>query len=128
MTAVEGAIVRPDVPQHFMVLKPVGHRVTAKRNDAVVAQSDDAVWLMEVGKTLYAPVLYFPRDAVRIEMQREDKSTHCPLKGDASYFNIPGDDESAGFAWTYDDPLEFSTAIKGMIAFYGDKVSLEIGR
>ncbi len=127
MTTLEGAIARPDAPQHFMVLKPVGRRVTVIRNDTVVAQSDDAVWLMEAGKSLYAPVLYFPRDAIQVELLREDKSTHCPLKGDASYFSLPEDEESAGFAWSYENPLEFSQAIEGKIAFYCDRVTFKIG-
>ncbi|MGI9353913.1 MAG: DUF427 domain-containing protein [Rhizobiaceae bacterium] len=123
---ISGAIARPDVPQHFMVLQPVGQRVIVKRGETVVAESGDAVWLMEAGKTLYPPVIYLPTGDLKVALVSEDKTTHCPLKGDASYFSLPGDEDAKEFAWSYEDPLAFSQPIKGLIAFYRDKVTVEI--
>ena len=49
------------------------------------------------------------------------KSTHCPLKGDASYFTLNGEE----IAWTYDRPFEWSEQLRGHIAFYANKVAIE---
>jgi len=124
----EGAIARPDVPQHFMVLRPVGQRVVVRRGELMIAGSEDAVWLMEAGKTLYPPVIYLPKDDLKVKLVSEEKTTHCPLKGDATYFSLPGDDDAREFGWSYEEPLEFSQPIKRLVAFYGDKVTIEIGR
>lgn len=110
-----------------MVLQPVGQQVIVKRGEIVVAESGDAVWLMEAGKTLYPPVIYIPKNDLKVELTGDEKTTHCPLKGDASYFSLPGDDDAKEFAWSYENPLAFSQPIKGLIAFYRDKVTIEIG-
>ena len=62
----------------------------------------------------------------KIELEPENKSTYCPLKGDASYFSIPDTPGMENCAWSYEESLEFSKPIKGLIAFYGDKVKIEI--
>jgi len=120
-------IQRPTVPQHFMVLRTVKGRVTItlpKGN--VVAQSDNAVRLMEAGKTLYDPVIYVPISDVVIELHRNEKTSHCPLKGDAVYFDIKlQDTQFESLAWSYETPLEFSQALKGLIAFYPNQVVIE---
>jgi len=110
-----------------MVLRPVGQRVVVRREEIVVAESSDAIWLMEAGKTLYPPVIYLPKSDLKVELANEERTTHCPLKGDASYFSLPGDEDAKEFAWSYEDPLAFSQPIKGLIAFYRDKVTIEIG-
>ena len=124
---MEGAIRRPDVPSHFMVLKPVQKRIVVRLPDGtVLAESSNAIRLMEAGKTLYDPVIYMPKDDVSVPLTRQDKSTHCPLKGDASYFTAePGGQTLPDIAWSYDEPLDFSQDIEGLIAFYPDKVVIE---
>lgn len=116
-------ITRPDVPQHFMVLRPANKRVVVRLLDGtVVADTKQAIRLIESGKTIYDPVLYFPPDEIAIDMERQEKSTHCPLKGDACYFSANGVED---LAWSYETPLDFSKEIEGLIAFYGDKVIIE---
>ncbi len=116
-------IARPDVPQHFMVLRPAKKRVVVRLPDGtLIADTKDSIRLIESGKTIYDPVLYLPADAIAVEMVRQDKSTHCPLKGDACYFSVNGVED---LAWSYETPHEFSKDITGLIAFYGDKVIIE---
>ena len=53
---------------------------------------------------------------------------HCPLKGDASYLSLKGADglvEIESIAWTYETPPDFAADLKGRVAFYTDKVTLE---
>jgi len=57
-----------------------------------------------------------------------DLSTHCPFKGDASYFRCEGSEQHAAteeVAWSYETPFDQMEAIRGYLAFYGDRVTVE---
>ena len=86
---------------------------TAKWNGTVIAQSDDTV-VVEGNH-------YFPPDTVNTEFfVSNDRATHCPWKGTASYYDLHVDGEvNASAAWTYPDPLEAAEAIRDHVAFYG---------
>ena len=81
-------------------------------NGKVIAESDDTV-VVEGNH-------YFPPDAVKKEYFKPNSdSTHCPWKGDASYYNIEvGGEVNEGAAWYYPDPKEAATKIKGYVAFW----------
>ena len=71
----------------------------------------------------YPPVLYVPQADLDMALfTTTDKSTHCPHKGDASYFTVSGL-ENVG--WCYETPLDDVSVIKNHIAFYADRVSVE---
>lgn len=63
---------------------------------------------------------YFRRADVRMEKLRpNDRTTHCPWKGDASYYDIvAGGRENEGAAWYYPDPKPAASEIKDRIAFW----------
>ncbi len=71
------------------------------------------------------PVYYFPPEDVRADvLEPSDKHTHCPKKGDASYYTIRvGDRVVENGAWYYPDPLpDAPPLLKGLIAFYFDRM------
>jgi uncharacterized protein (DUF427 family) len=70
---------------------------------------------------------YFPPESVAKEYLREsDTSTHCPWKGDSSYYSIEVDGASAeDAAWCYPEPKEAASNIRDHIAFYPNKVEIE---
>jgi uncharacterized protein (DUF427 family) len=72
----------------------------------------------------YAPVYYVPRKDVKMEqLTRTTHSTHCPFKGDASYYTLSsGGRTVANAVWSYEQPYDEMTAIKERLAFYPDKV------
>ena len=112
----------PGNDAHFMHVKPVQTRVRVSRGNQLLADSKAALRVMETGREPYDPVIYIPRQDVSGPLQPvSGKSSHCPLKGDASYFTLDGDE----IAWTYDRPLEGSKLIKDYVAFYGNKVTVE---
>ncbi len=117
------AVRRPDAPNHMMVLRPVTRRIVVRKGTTILADTEEAIRLMEIGKSLYDPVIYMPQEAVSVPMVRLEKSSHCPLKGDATYFALS--DDSPAIAWSYEEPFDFSSAIKGLIAFYADHVTIE---
>jgi uncharacterized protein (DUF427 family) len=88
---------------------------------AVIAASDKALDLKEAS---YPVVKYIPRsDADMRLLKRTDHKTHCPYKGDASYFSIVVDGQvSENAVWTYENPMESVAAIKDHLAFYPDRI------
>ena len=127
-TLVADAAHNPDEPRHFMRVKPVPRRVRVLRDGMVLADTTEAVRLLEVGKDLYDPVFYLPRSDVSAPLADAEGTTHCPLKGDAVYFDLAGPDGSvaeAKIAWSYPTPFGFADMIAGRVAFYSDKVTVE---
>ena len=63
---------------------------------------------------------YFPPDSIRREYFRtSDQHTHCPWKGEASYYDIEVEGEvNEGAAWYYPDPKEAAAKIKDRVAFW----------
>jgi uncharacterized protein (DUF427 family) len=54
---------------------------------------------------------------------RSNHKTHCPFKGDASYFSLKGGPENA--VWSYETPYDETMAIKERLAFYPDKFEIK---
>ena len=103
-----------------MKIGPAGVRVRVTFNGEVVADSREALRLEE-GK--YAPVYYVPRKDVKMErLIRTSHTTHCPHKGDATYYSLSNGRTARNAVWSYEQPLEGVSAIKEHLAFYPDKV------
>jgi uncharacterized protein (DUF427 family) len=99
---------------------------TPKRIRAVVAgetvvDSRHAMLLHESG---HQPIYYFPPEDVRSDLlEPSERHTHCPKKGDASYYTIRvGDHVVEDGAWYYPEPLEGAPPIKDLIAFYWNRM------
>ena len=120
---VEGAIRQPGNPHHFMVINPVERRVRIWRGERLIADTRDALWLIEVGRKAYDPVIYVPPEDVVVPLERVDKTTHCPLKGDASYYAVDG----AEIGWAYLEPFDFAAVLARRHAFWASKVRIEHG-
>ncbi|HVJ10472.1 MAG TPA: DUF427 domain-containing protein [Burkholderiales bacterium] len=103
-----------------MKIGPAGVRVRITFNGEVIADSRDALRLEE-GK--YAPVYYVPRKDVKMErLIRTSHTSHCPHKGDATYYSICNGQTARNAVWSYEQPLDGVAAIKDCLAFYPDKV------
>lgn len=110
-------------PDHPITCTPATERWRAKFAGHVIADSANAIVLQEAN---YPPVVYFPRDDVEMGyMGRSDHHTHCPYKGDASYYTLRMHSQIEDNAvWSYEEPFPAMTAITGMLAFYPDKVEV----
>ena len=69
-----------------MVLKPVERRVRIWFGDHLLAESTNALCLLEIGRKAHDPVFYIPAGDIVFDLEKIEKTTHCPLKGDASYY------------------------------------------
>ena len=111
-------------PGHRITVEPFDGVVTVTFSDAIVASSDEALVLREAN---YPPVYYIPfRDVYFEFLSPSDSSTHCPYKGDASYWTVTAVGESMkDVMWAYRAPFDEMTAIKDHGAFYPNKVRIE---
>jgi len=111
-------------PDHPITItaNPKTIRITA--NGVVIAETAHALSLKETG---YPVVQYIPRVDVDMELlSRTGRTTHCPYKGDASYFTInAGGKTLDNSIWTYETPFPAMTQIAGHLAFYPSKVTIE---
>jgi uncharacterized protein (DUF427 family) len=103
-----------------MKLSPAGVRVRVTFNGEVVADSREAIRLEEGA---YPPVYYVPRKDVKMErLIRTSHTSHCPHKGDATYYSLANGRTARNAVWSYEQPLVQVQAIKDHLAFYPDKV------
>jgi uncharacterized protein (DUF427 family) len=108
-------------PDHPITITPNPNRVRVIFNGRVVADTMRAVTLRE---STYPPVFYIPRDDAQMTLfTSTDHVTHCPYKGDASYFSISvGDRVAKDAIWSYEQPYSAVVEIAGRLAFYSDRV------
>ena len=111
-------------PDHPITISANPRRIRVTAGDTVIADTTHALTLKEAS---YPAVQYVPRDDARMELlQRTDRVTHCPYKGDASYFSIAADGKTIDNAiWTYETPFPAMAEISGHLACYPDKVRIE---
>jgi uncharacterized protein (DUF427 family) len=102
----------------YIDIEPEQKRVRVTFRGEAIADTGAALALKEGA---YPVVYYIPRRDVRMErLVRTTHSTHCPHKGDASYFSIQ--DGPANAVWSYEQPKDAVAAIREHVAFYPDKV------
>ncbi|MBS0247310.1 MAG: DUF427 domain-containing protein [Proteobacteria bacterium] len=108
-------------PDHPITISPESQRVRVQFGGKIVADTTRALRLREAN---YPPVYYVPRaDADMALLTRTAHGTHCPYKGDASYFTISADGRCADNAvWSYETPYPAVAEIKDHLAFYPNKV------
>jgi uncharacterized protein (DUF427 family) len=108
-------------PDHPITIEPNPRRVRVTFNGRVVADTHRALILREAG---YRPVQYIPRADIDMALlARTAHATHCPYKGDASYFTLSVDGRvSENAAWSYEAPYPAMAEIKEHLAFYPGRV------
>lgn len=108
-------------PDHPITIERNPKRVIVRFAGRVVASTQQALALREAS---YPPVQYIPRADVDMSLlARTDHATHCPYKGDASYFSIRAEGHDAANAvWSYEAPYPAVSAIKDHVAFYPTRV------
>jgi uncharacterized protein (DUF427 family) len=124
MAAAQPKIPGPD---HPITISPSRSRVRVRLGGDVIAETAEALDLKE---STYPVVHYVPRSAVQMDrLVKTDRSTHCPYKGDASYFTIIAKDGTRveNAVWSYETPFPAMEEIAGYLAFYPNKVEISAG-
>lgn len=101
---------------HITIRKAEG-TWSVRAGGAVLGESTEALELQEGD---YPAVIYFPRSDIAMAfLDRTEKSTHCPHKGDASYFSVVTKSTTlTDVAWSYEQPKDGVARIKDHLAFY----------
>lgn len=100
-------------------------RVVVEIAGTTVADSTRTTMLFET----YLPTrYYFLRDDVQMDLlERSDTMSVCAYKGHASYWsaNVDGTGMS-DVAWSYEDPHNYATAVRGMLTFFNERVDIAV--
>jgi uncharacterized protein (DUF427 family) len=110
------------VGPHRISTRPSTKHVRVEHDGQVLAESDRAVELDETGlPTRY----YLPREDVRMDLLTPtDTTSHCPFKGDATYFSAPGAKDAF---WVYEAPSEADAQpIAGLLAPWPGRVEVVV--
>jgi uncharacterized protein (DUF427 family) len=119
------AVKIPDAT-HPITIRPTGSHVTVRVGGATVAESDSALSLAEAS---YPVVQYLPiEDVDQSLLERTDSQTYCPYKGDASYYSLrtPDGETEKDLIWTYEQPYDAVSEIKGHVAFYANRAEVTV--
>ena len=102
-----------DAPKHRIFYADYQPRLRALLGGRPLLDTTGAKLLYETG---ILPVPYIPLDDFDTSRLRQtDHSTHCPFKGDASYWSVDGEEN---VVWTYEDPIPEAAWLKGYAAVY----------
>ena len=106
------------------------HRIDALRTSRHVQVSLDGARLADTRRAvaLFETRLptrwYIPREDVVAELTRnDDHHTTCAYKGHATHWDAAGE---RAIAWSYELPLNDAMPVRSMIAFYDERVDIEV--
>jgi uncharacterized protein (DUF427 family) len=101
-------------------VRPSSRHVRVSIGGRLVADTTRAKALFETGLPTR---WYIPREDVLVDLDTSEHRTVCAYKGFATHFDVAGE---GAVAWSYPDPLNDAEPVKAMIAFYDERVDLEV--
>ena len=108
-------------PFHRIDVCRTSRHVRVKVGGEVVAESTRTKALFENGLPTR---WYFPEEDVRMDLlEPTSTDTVCAYKGHASYWAV-GDEKDV--VWTYRDPLTDALEVKDLLAFFNERVEIEV--
>lgn len=114
----------PRDPFHRIDVLASSRHVRLELDGAVLAESSRPTLLFEA---MLPTRFYLPREDVRAELIPSDKQTVCAYKGQASYLSptVAGQ-VLPDLAWTYEQPQHDAARVRGLIAFFDERVDVEL--
>lgn len=112
-------------PGKQMSIEPFAGIVTVMAGGETIARSSRAVLLTEPP---YPGAYYLPfADIDFAKLEKTGHASHCPYKGDASYWSVaPAGEKGRNAMWAYERPFDESATIKDHGAFYPDRVTVTV--
>ena len=102
---------------HTITIEQGTEHVRAVRDGQLLADTRRPLLLHETG---YPVRYYLPPEDVRTELLTPSGTTsHCPFKGDASYWSLP---DAPDLVWGYEAPKAEVAQVKGHFCFYDTEV------
>lgn len=108
-------------PGYAVDIEPAAKRVRVVFNGETIVDTDRAVLVLE---TQQAPVYYFRREDVRMDLaQSTEHTSFCPFKGEASYWTLTvGDKTVENVFWSYETPYVEVPGMKDLIGIYWNRM------
>ena len=96
---------------------PCAKRVRVRFGGETIIDSTRAILMLE---STYVPVYYFPWQDFKSEFaDKTAHRSHCPFKGNASYWTLKAGGKTAENAvWGYEAPYDEAHQLAGMVALY----------
>jgi uncharacterized protein (DUF427 family) len=121
----EQVFVHARDPYHRVDIRDSSRHVRVVIDGEPVADTRRLKLLFETGlPTRY----YIPRTDVRSHMlEASERHTGCPYKGTASYYSVRTSKRLVrDVVWYYPEPFADAAGIKDLLAFYNERVELEV--
>lgn len=121
----EEVFVHARDPYKRVDVMPSSRHVRVVIDGVTVAETERPYLLFETG----LPTRYYlpPDDVDLAHLTPTETHTRCPYKGVASYWNVSvAGNVHRDLVWCYPDPIPECPKIKGLLAFYNEKVDLYV--
>ena len=111
-------------PGKVITVEPYRGTVVVRAGNTIIASSTKARMLTEAP---YPVAFYIPFEDIDFnQLGKTERLTHCPYKGDASYWSVlPAAEAGKDAMWAYERPFDEMTEIRNHGAFYASKVTIE---
>ncbi len=120
----EPNVAHPRDPFHRIDVLASSRHVRLELDGQVLAESSRPMLLFE---TMLPVRYYLPREDLRAELSPSGTRTYCAYKGQASYWSVTvGDRAVPDIAWTYQQPLHDAAQVRGLIAFFDERVDVVV--
>jgi uncharacterized protein (DUF427 family) len=115
----------PRDPYHRIDTYRTTRRVRVSVDGVPIAESGRAILLFESG---LPPRFYLPAEDVRMDLlEPSEKTSRCAYKGIATYWHVQVDGTlHDDLVWTYAEPNDDVSAIRGLICFFNERVDIEL--
>jgi uncharacterized protein (DUF427 family) len=122
----EPVLTHPRDPYHRVDVLPSTRLVEVRLDDLVIARSSRPVLVFETG--WYWPRCYLPPADVRTDLLVDSNSlTRCAYKGEARYLSaVHNGHMNHDIGWVYDSPSAEVAALAGHIAFFSERIRVEL--
>jgi len=117
-------VAHPRDPFHRIDVLASSRDVSLELDGEPLARSSRPVLLFE---TMLPTRYYLPREDIRAELIPSATRTYCAYKGQATYWSVAvGGHLLADVGWTYQDPLHDAARVRGLIAFFDERVDVVV--
>ena len=118
-------VVHPRDPKHRVDAIPSERHVVLEVGGEVVAESRRPTAVFETSLPIR---WYLPPEDVRQDLLEPSSTvTSCPYKGTARYWSVrAGGELHEDLVWSYPDPIPEQPRLKGLLAFFDERVDLTI--
>ncbi|MBW9108964.1 DUF427 domain-containing protein [Microbacterium trichothecenolyticum] len=120
----EPVFAHPRDPRNRVDALTSSRHVVVREGDRVLADSHAPVIVYETG---LPPRYYLPRtDIVWSALRAISSWSECPYKGRATDYWASASGPDREIAWSYPAPLPVVAPIAGLVAFYSERVTVEV--